>query len=68
MQWIQGAIQKFPKFEIPLSISPHILLKSVWQAASSWVIGFIVGERISIVLFSWLHSFAMADLREQLSV
>jgi hypothetical protein len=50
-------IQKFPKFEfcvngyeyieIPIGISPHTLLESLWQA----VVGFIVGERISIVVF-----------------
>jgi hypothetical protein len=50
--------------EIPLGVSPHTLLQSVWQAASSWVVGFIVGECISIV-FPWLCGFAMADLREQ---
>jgi hypothetical protein len=51
--------------EIPLGVSPHTLLESVWQAASSWLVGFIVGERISIVVFRWVCGFAMADLTEQ---
>jgi hypothetical protein len=38
--------------KIPIRVSPHTLLESVWQAASSLVVGFIVGERISIVVFT----------------
>lgn len=62
--WILRA-NGYEYIEIPLRVSPHTLLESVWQAASSWVVGFIVGERISIVVFPWVCGFAMADLREQ---
>jgi hypothetical protein len=48
-------------------LPPLTILESVWQAASSWVLGLIVGERISIVVFPWLCGFAMADLRERWS-
>jgi hypothetical protein len=68
-------IQKFLKFEFCVQmvmstskyqlVSPHTLLDSVWQVLSSWVVGFIVGERIAIVVFPWVCSFMMADLREQ---
>jgi hypothetical protein len=51
--------------EIPLGVSPHTLLESVRQAASSSVVGFIVGERISIVVLARVCGFAMADLGEQ---
>jgi hypothetical protein len=44
-------------------LPPHTLLESVWQAASSWVVGFIVGDRISTVVFLWACS--LADLRQQ---
>jgi hypothetical protein len=48
----------------PLGVSSHTLLESVWQAASSWAVGFIISECISIVVFPWVCGFAMADLRE----
>jgi hypothetical protein len=46
--------------EIPTGVAPHTLLESVWQAVLSWVVGFIVGERISVVMFRWVCGFAMA--------
>jgi hypothetical protein len=42
--------------EIPLGASPYTLLESVWQVMSSWVVGFIVGERIfhcCVLVSSW---------------
>jgi hypothetical protein len=51
--------------EIPIGVSPHTLLESLWQAASSWVFGYIIGERIPIVVFPWVYGFVMADLRGQ---
>jgi hypothetical protein len=51
--------------EIPIGVSPHSLLESVWQAASSWVVGFLVSELISIVMCPWVCGFPVADLREQ---
>jgi hypothetical protein len=61
--WILCA-DGYEYIEIPLGVSAYILLESLWQAASSSVVGFIVGERISIVVFWWASGFAMADLRE----
>jgi hypothetical protein len=51
-----------------MTFSPHTLLESVWQAASSWVVGFIVGERTSIVVFPCICGFAMADWESRVSV
>jgi Ser/Thr protein kinase RdoA (MazF antagonist) len=48
-----------------MGVSSHTFIKSVWQAASSWVFWYIVGEYISIAVFPWVFGFAMADLREQ---
>jgi hypothetical protein len=48
-----------------MGVSPHTILESVWQANSSLVIGFIVGESICIVVFPRVCSFAMTDLRPQ---
>jgi hypothetical protein len=62
--WILRA-NGYEYIEIPLGVSPHTLLESVWQAASSWVVGFSVGKRLSMVVFRRLCGFAMADLREQ---
>jgi hypothetical protein len=51
--------------EIPISISSYTLHESAWQATSSWVVGFLVGKRISIAVLPWVCDFVMADLREQ---
>jgi hypothetical protein len=62
--WILRA-NGYGYIEIPIDVSPHILFESVWQAVSSWVVGFIVSKHISIVVFPWVRGFAMAVLREQ---
>jgi hypothetical protein len=47
--------------EIPIGVSPHTLVESVWQAASSSVIRFVFGERISIVRFQVFTAVTMKN-------
>jgi hypothetical protein len=42
--------------EIPIGVSPHTLLESVWHAALSWVVGFIIGDIFPLFCF---HKFAV---------
>jgi hypothetical protein len=54
--WILHA-NGYEYIEIPLGVSPHTLLESVWQVASSRVVGFIVGERTSTIYYIY-HIYA----------
>jgi hypothetical protein len=56
-------VNGYEYIETPIGVSLHTLLESVWQAASNWVVEFIVGEHISIVVFPWVFGFAMTNLR-----
>jgi hypothetical protein len=58
----------YEHIEIQLGVSPHTLLESVWQAASRWVVRFIVGGRISIVVLPWLEVLRWMAWKSSVSV